>query len=88
MKLTKVIVTIIIVTSSLSCGVIGDRVEQVVDKECAGLCQSGTCLTTYVWYDNEIVKSWRDDINIVTDSLVKIRQKQADELLGALKKCR
>jgi hypothetical protein len=64
-----------------------NRVEQETVR-CVGFCPSGTCLTTYVWYRDKIVKAWYDDIDIVNDSLIILRQKQADDLLTSLEKCR
>lgn len=63
-------------------------VEQKVDLHSLGLTKSGKALKTLVWYDQEIVKSWYDDLDIVTDSLVKLRQRQGDSILAALKNCR
>lgn len=62
-----------------------DRVEQHVDNEHVdALCPSGTWLTTLVWYDQQIVKGWYDDMPNVTDSLVKKRQADGQRLIKRL----
>lgn len=68
------------------CASLFDGVEQEVRKNCSPLVESGTALVTYVWHDTEIVKSWYDDIETITDSIVELRQRQGDSILATLKK--
>lgn len=60
------------------------EVEQKIVKSQI-LCASGTCLGTYAWYKNEIAASWYDDVKTLTDSVVMLRQRQADSVISTLK---
>ena len=50
-----------------------------------GLCPSEICVKTSVWYDGEILKTWYDDIDVATDSLIDLRKRQGDSLLTKVK---
>lgn len=60
--------------------------HQEVDSDCRGLTESGTALVTSVWYRGEIIESWYDDIETITDSIVLKRQAQSEKLYKTLKK--
>lgn len=66
--------------------IMGNSVEQIImDDESRLCCGSTKCFTTFVWYKNEIVASWFDSPRTLTDSIVLLRQQQANKLLNTLK---
>lgn len=40
------------------------------------LCESGICITTFVWHEGEIVFSAYDDIKTINDSILSSRKKK------------
>lgn len=81
----RTMLIIFCMTCFVSCNESKGYVEQeVAEDRWRVLCPSGTCLVTYVWYNDDIVKSWHDDIDTVTDSLVYVRKLQAEQLLKSL----
>ncbi len=49
------------------------------------LCPSGTCVATYIRCEGEIVKSFYDDLETSSDSLLKARITEGEEII---KKCK
>lgn len=83
--ITTTYIILVMVAIGLPIYLTRDRVRQSVhEDEYEMLCPSGVCLWTYVWCNGEIIESWHDDINIVTDSLVAARKQQGEELLKGL----
>lgn len=64
-----------------------DRVEQEVihDTPLCVLCGSMRCVATFVWYDDAIIAAWYDNVYTLTDSIVKQRYRQGQEILNSLK---
>ena len=66
---------------AISCKYIGLHTEQEVRD---GFCGNRQ-LVTYVWKDNEIIRSWYDPIESMTPELIQLRQRQADSVVAMLK---
>ena len=45
-------------------------------------------LRTWVWKDNRLLYDWADPVEDMTDSLIKLRQRQADSLIAKVKSFR
>jgi hypothetical protein len=41
-------------------------------------------IATYVWYNNDIIKSWADDTGTATKDTIDARKKEAGELITKL----
>jgi len=59
-------------------------VWQSIDRD--GSVNSGTAMITVVVFNGHVIKSYIDDIDIITDSIVLLRQAQGEELLFTVKK--
>jgi len=60
-----------------------DRVEQELRNDVGVLCNNDNycCYVTTVWKDNNIIKSWYDNPNTITDSIKNTRIKEGLRLL-------
>jgi hypothetical protein len=67
---------------------VADRVEQSMRADIGVLCGNGYdeyCYVTTVWKDREIIKSWYDNPNTITDSIKNARIKEGLRLLNNTK---
>jgi aspartate/tyrosine/aromatic aminotransferase len=76
-KIALIAITLLVLASC-------NKVEQEVRKVNSIVAPSGTALVTYVWYDDNIITAWYDDIYKVNDSLIKVRQEQGKALLKTI----
>jgi len=76
---------IVLFIGFISCNNKEVRIQQEI-SETKYLTPSGVSLCTYVWYKDEIIQSYYDDISIVTDSLVCVRKHQADSMVNRISK--
>jgi hypothetical protein len=67
---------------------VADRVEQSMRADIGVLCGNGCdgyCYVTIVWKDRDIIKSWYDNPNTITDSIKNARIKEGLHLLNNTK---
>ena len=67
-------------------GCLRTKVEQEHMRDPILCEESGHCYVTYVWFRGEIIASWYDDIQTITDSIVLLRRKQGEKILNSLSK--
>ena len=83
----KNLIYILLIATLFSCEnpLWSNTVEQKYDGHCSMiLTKSGRAIVTLVWYNGEIVESWYDDMDIVTDSLINDRRIKGENTLKML----
>jgi len=83
----KKLLLILLIPLFMSCDNKYDRVDSYINQKvkgnCWDLCNGGCdeCFQTTVWYKGDIYKVWYDDLNTITDSIVCLRKKEANDYL-------
>lgn len=81
-----IIISILCMFCFIGCSRLGGTyVEQEVRNDCGAVCKSGHCFVTYVWYKMKIVKSWYDDVDSLSDSLINERKLRGEAIIDMLK---
>ena len=78
-------ISIVIIFGLCGCEYVGFDVEQEIRTNNYTYKKE---FTTWVWRDNKLVYSWTDPVENMTDSLIKLRQRQADSLIAKVKSFR